>query len=78
MLVNTAGIVGLAVTKAAEHDIDEWDKVIAINLKGAFLGTKFSIPEMIKAGGGSIVTISSIGGVLGGQGEPATVLQNPV
>lgn len=68
VLVNTAGIVGPAVTKAAEHDINEWDKVIAINLKGAFLGTKFTIPEMLKAGGGSIVTVSSIGGVIGGQG----------
>lgn len=68
VLVNTAGIVGPAVTKAAEHDINEWDKVIAINLKGAFLGTKFTIPEMQKAGGGSIVTVSSIGGVIGGQG----------
>lgn len=68
VLVNTAGIVGPAVTKAAEHDINEWDKVIAINLKGAFLGTKFTIPEILKAGGGSIVTVSSIGGVIGGQG----------
>jgi len=68
VLINTAGIVGPSVTKAAEHDIDEWDKVIAVNLKGAFLGTKYVIPEMIKDGGGSIVSISSIGGVLGGQG----------
>ncbi|UJL45764.1 SDR family NAD(P)-dependent oxidoreductase [Virgibacillus sp. NKC19-16] len=45
VLVNTAGTVGPSVTKAAEHDINEGNKVIAINLKGAFLGTKLTIPE---------------------------------
>lgn len=68
VLVNTAGVAGPFVAKAAEHDPDEWDKLLAINLKGAFLGSKYAIPEMIKAGGGSIVTISSIGGLIGGQG----------
>lgn len=68
VLVNTAGIAGPFVAKAAEHDPDEWDKLLAINLKGAFLGSKYAIPEMVKAGGGSIVSISSIAAVLGGQG----------
>ncbi|RAW16159.1 short-chain dehydrogenase [Paenibacillus taichungensis] len=68
VLVNTAGVAGPFVAKAAEHDVDEWDKLIGINLKGAFLGSKYAIPEMIKTGGGSIVTISSIGGLIGGQG----------
>jgi len=68
VLVNTAGVAGPFIAKAADHDVDEWDKLLAINLKGAFLGSKYSIPEMIKAGGGSIVTISSIGGLIGGQG----------
>ncbi|MGK7377650.1 SDR family NAD(P)-dependent oxidoreductase [Planococcus sp. 1R117A] len=68
VLVNTAGVAGPFIAKAAEHDVEEWDKLLAINLKGAFLGSKYSIPEMIKAGGGSIVTISSIGGLIGGQG----------
>lgn len=68
ILVNTAGVSGPFVAKAAEHDADEWDKLLGINLKGAFLGTKYAIPEMQKIGGGSIVTISSIGATLGGQG----------
>lgn len=68
VLVNTAGIAGPFVAKAHEHDTNDWDKLLAINLKGAFLGSKHSIPEMIKDGGGSIVTVSSIGAVLGGQG----------
>lgn len=68
VLVNTAGVAGPFIAKAADHDVNEWDKLLAINLKGAFLGSKYSIPEMIKAGGGSIVTISSIGGLIGGQG----------
>lgn len=68
ILVNTAGIAGPFVAKAAEHDADDWDKLLGINLKGAFLGSKHAIPEMIKAGGGSIVSVSSIGGLIGGQG----------
>ncbi|THF81632.1 SDR family NAD(P)-dependent oxidoreductase [Cohnella fermenti] len=68
VLVNTAGIVGPFTFKAVDHDPDEWDKVMAINLKGAFLGCKYAIPEMIKDGGGSIVTVSSIGALIGGQG----------
>ncbi|WP_458461168.1 SDR family NAD(P)-dependent oxidoreductase [Paenibacillus sp.] len=68
VLVNTAGVAGPFIAKAADHDPTEWDKLLAINLKGAFLGSKYSIPEMIKVGGGSIVTISSIAAVLGGQG----------
>jgi len=68
ILVNTAGVSGPFVAKAADHDPEEWDKLMGINLKGAFLGTKYAIPEMQKAGGGSIVSISSIAAVLGGQG----------
>ncbi|MBO1000712.1 SDR family oxidoreductase [Bacillus sp. SD075] len=68
ILVNTAGVAGPFKAKAHEHDVDDWDKLLGINLKGAFLGSKYTIPEMIQAGGGSIVTVSSIGGLIGGQG----------
>jgi NAD(P)-dependent dehydrogenase (short-subunit alcohol dehydrogenase family) len=43
----------------------EWDHSLAVTLKGVFLFSKYTIPEMIKAGGGSIVNISSVGGLVG-------------
>ncbi len=60
ILFNNAGIVrwGSAV-ECVEAD---WDRVIGINLKGAWLCSKFAIPELIKAGGGSIVNTASIAG----------------
>ena len=63
ILVNNAGIYrahGVVETTAAE-----WDQVMDINAKGVFLGTKYAIPEMRKAGGGSIVNISSVAGLVG-------------
>ena len=42
-----------------------WDKVMDINAKGVFLGMKYAIPAMQKAGGGAIVNISSISGFVG-------------
>jgi NAD(P)-dependent dehydrogenase (short-subunit alcohol dehydrogenase family) len=44
---------------------EEWDISIDVTLKGVFLCSKFAIPEMIKAGGGSIINIASIGGLVG-------------
>ena len=62
ILVNNAAIV---IRKVAIEDrtADEWDRIFEVNAKGVFLGTKHSIPEMRKAGGGSIVNISSIAGI---------------
>ena len=59
IICNNAGIQGpLGMT--ADYDEEEWDKVIAVNLKGVFLGMKYAIPEMQKLGGGSIVNTSSM------------------
>ena len=62
ILVNNAAIV---IQKAAIEDRtgDEWDRIFEVNAKGVFLGTKHSIPEMRKAGGGSIINISSVAGI---------------
>ncbi len=63
VLVNNAGI---AVWSAGDDaTVEEWDRVMNVNAKGVFLGTKAAIPEMRKAGGGSIVNISSISGMVG-------------
>jgi len=63
ILVNNAGVVSR--TPLEELDVEEWDRVIDINSKGVFLGTKSAIPEMRRVGGGSIVNISSISGIAG-------------
>ena len=50
---------------------EQWDVVLDINAKGVFLGTKLAIPEMRKAGGGSIVNISSTAGLVGSRTSTA-------
>jgi NAD(P)-dependent dehydrogenase (short-subunit alcohol dehydrogenase family) len=66
ILVNDAGISGSAVDDL--FDTAAWQRLMAVNATGVFLGMKFAIPEMQKAGGGSIVNISSISGVTGQRG----------
>ena len=63
ILVNNAGVVSRVPLE--DLDVDEWDRVMDINSKGVFLGTKAAIPEMRRSGGGSIVNISSISGSAG-------------
>ena len=63
VLVNNAGIT---IRKPIEETTEEdWDRIMAINAKGVFLGTKQAIPAMRQAGGGSIINISSVAGLLG-------------
>lgn len=67
ILVNNAGI---SSTKTiADIEIAEWNRVMDINLTGCVLGMKYCIPEMQKAGAGSVVNISSIGGIVGMAGS---------
>jgi NAD(P)-dependent dehydrogenase (short-subunit alcohol dehydrogenase family) len=56
---------------ALETSEEEWDRSIDVTLKGAFLCSKHSIPEMIRAGAGSIINISSVGGLVGFEGYAA-------
>lgn len=69
VLVNNAGI--LLRSKIEETTEADWDRIMAINVKGVFLGTKCAIPAMRHAGGGSIVNISSTAGLVGSPGETA-------
>ena len=50
---------------------EQWDTVLEINAKGVFLGTKLAIPEMRRAGGGSIINISSTAGLVGSRTSSA-------
>lgn len=65
ILVNNAGITGLISQPIEELDEATWNKILDINAKGPFLGIKAVLPEMKKAGGGSIVNISSLSGING-------------
>jgi NAD(P)-dependent dehydrogenase (short-subunit alcohol dehydrogenase family) len=63
VLVNNAGILFRAsIENTTEAD---WDRIMAVNVKGVFLGTKAAIPAMRRAGGGSIINISSVAGLVG-------------
>lgn len=63
VLVNNAGIArGGGIEETSE---ELWDQVLAVNTKGVFLGTRKALPAMRRAGGGSIINVSSIAGILG-------------
>ena len=62
ILVNNAGVS--AVGGIEDTTEEEWDRVMAVNAKGVFLGTKYAIPAMQRAGGGSIINISSQLGIV--------------
>jgi NAD(P)-dependent dehydrogenase (short-subunit alcohol dehydrogenase family) len=67
---NNAGWEG-PLGKLVDVSADDFDRVIAINLKGVFLGMKHEIPAMIAAGGGSIVNTASVAGLVANQGAIA-------
>ena len=66
ILVNNAGISSRAFPDPT--DIEGWDRIMEINSKGVYLGTRAAIPAMQRAGSGSIVNISSIMGLVGSAG----------
>jgi NAD(P)-dependent dehydrogenase (short-subunit alcohol dehydrogenase family) len=69
ILVNNAGItIHGTIEETSEAD---WDRIMAINLKGVFLGTKYAIPAMRRGGGGSIINISSGAGIAPAPGTSA-------
>ena len=67
ILINNAGIWFPAPLLTVEKPT--WDKIIAVDLEGVFLGMKTVIPFMQTHGGGSIVNCSSIAGILGGDAD---------
>lgn len=62
ILVNNAGVS--AVGGIEDTTAEEWERVMSVNAKGVFLGTKHAIPAMQRAGGGSIINISSQLGIV--------------
>jgi meso-butanediol dehydrogenase / (S,S)-butanediol dehydrogenase / diacetyl reductase len=64
ILCNVVGVAGVAQALLPEVDEDEYDQLMAINLKSVYLGMKYAIPAMVAAGGGSIVNWSSVGALV--------------
>jgi len=69
ILFNNAGITRRR--SVVETTIAEWDRVVAVNLRGVFLMSKFAIPQMAQAGGGVIVNMGSGWGLKGGKDAAA-------
>ena len=65
VLVNNAGITGsAAATTAHETPVDEFDRVMAVNVRGPFLCSRALLPSMMAAGSGHIITIASAAGIV--------------
>jgi NAD(P)-dependent dehydrogenase (short-subunit alcohol dehydrogenase family) len=82
ILCNVAGISGRDPTmnvqtsltagpRLAEQTLEQWNRVMEVNATGVFLGTRAAIPAMKRAGGGSIINISSICGIIGSHANAA-------
>ncbi|MGH2529334.1 MAG: glucose 1-dehydrogenase, partial [Actinomycetota bacterium] len=65
VMMNNAGIFHPQDDSVINTPDDVWEKTIAINLKGVFLGCKFGIPAMLESGGGSIINIASFVAIVG-------------
>ncbi len=63
VIYNNAGIQG-PIAPTADYDEDDFDRVIAVNLKGVYLGVKYAIPMMLETGGGSIINTSSMAAIV--------------
>ncbi|HEY1370506.1 MAG TPA: 3-oxoacyl-ACP reductase family protein [Gaiellaceae bacterium] len=64
VLVNNAGVVGQVFFD--ELSVEEWDRVVSVNLRGVFLCTRFVLPRMLERGSGNVINIASQLGQIGG------------
>ncbi|HMA33637.1 MAG TPA: glucose 1-dehydrogenase [Chloroflexia bacterium] len=65
VIFNNAGIFPAADGSVVDTDEETWDLVMRVNLKGVFLGCKYAIPALLRAGGGSIINVASFVALLG-------------
>jgi NAD(P)-dependent dehydrogenase (short-subunit alcohol dehydrogenase family) len=70
VLFNNAGVEG-EQAPTADATVENWERVLAINLKSVFLGMKYAIPAMLRTGGGSVINNASVAGLVGFPGIPA-------
>ncbi len=74
VLYNNAGVgysSSLSMQDILKTPEEDWDRVLAINLKSVFLTCKYAIPEMLRTGGGSIINTSSVAALVGGENAHA-------
>jgi NAD(P)-dependent dehydrogenase (short-subunit alcohol dehydrogenase family) len=71
ILINNAGVSQLNYTPTEDLSIEEWDKIVRINLRGTFLCCQYVGKQMIENGGGNIVNIASTAGINGVPRAPA-------
>src|SRR5512146_3370323 len=65
VLYNNAGIMPEEDHSVVDTSVEAWDRVMAVNVRGVFLGCKYAIPKMVEQGSGSIINISSFVAILG-------------
>ena len=70
---NNAGIGSPVRAFTAEYTEENWDRVIAVNLKGVWLCMKYELPQMLRQGGGAIVNTASVAGLIGLRNSSAYV-----
>jgi NAD(P)-dependent dehydrogenase (short-subunit alcohol dehydrogenase family) len=72
VLVNNAGITGSRqAARCHETPVDEWDRVLAVNVRGPFLCSRAVLPSMVARGSGHIITIASVAGLVAFPGRCA-------
>ncbi|MBO0819272.1 MAG: SDR family oxidoreductase [Nocardiopsaceae bacterium] len=72
VLVNNAGITGSAsAARCHETPVDEWDRVVAVNVRGPFLCSRAVLPSMIERGRGHVITVASVAGLVAFPGRCA-------
>jgi NAD(P)-dependent dehydrogenase (short-subunit alcohol dehydrogenase family) len=75
---NNAGIEGTFVHGTVKCSEENFDRTIAINLKGVWLCMNYEIPQILRQGGGSIVNTASVAGLVSGPVAPAYTLPSMV
>ncbi len=65
VLYNNAGVMPEADHSVTDTEVDVWDQVMAVNVRGVFLGCKYAIPAMEAGGGGSIINVASFVALVG-------------
>lgn len=65
VLYNNAGIMPEADHSVIDTSVEDWDRVMAVNVRGVFLGCKYAIPRMVEQGSGSVINIASFVALIG-------------
>src|SRR3954447_13208849 len=65
VLYNNAGVMPEADHSVIDTSVEDWDRVMAVNVRGVFLGCKYAIPKMVEQGSGSVINISSFVALMG-------------